>query len=218
MGNPLWLDELRQQLFELGLPRWYIERLAEEMSDHITDILEEGTSMEAKNAKRIAERLGGAGALAQAAATEYRKSFFCRNHPLLTFLVLPVPVLLILLGMSLLLSFGIGCVFRLDPFSSPSRVRVIAFGMLWIPFALSAIVFCRLALSSGQPWRWAMLSCSLLAVLGGVDALLGLSLHVRDVIFIVTPVTIAFGFSWQWRRKRRQSILEGQPHQPSVET
>ncbi len=40
-GEPPWLDEVLSRLVKSGLPPSYVQRLAEELSDHIEDFTEE---------------------------------------------------------------------------------------------------------------------------------------------------------------------------------
>lgn len=209
MANRRWLEELREQFSHHALPPSYIERLVEELSDHFNDIMEESMGKEAEDARGAADRLGVPSDLARAAAAGYLKRSFCLKHPLLTFIVLPVPLLVILSCVSLLVGFGIGRAVGLLP--GESRTAITAFLMCWTPLFISAVIFCRMVQLSGQRWQWALCACSVLTVPVGLDALLSLGFHTsvfhaRDCVLAVTPLATAGAFVG-WHAIRRQRRL-----------
>ena len=91
--------ELRTELVRRGLPRAYIERLLSELDDHFTDLLEERNS--AMGAARklhiepddLQQRLGDPTQLAIFAAEQYHARTFWGRHPILTYLLGPLPLL-----------------------------------------------------------------------------------------------------------------------------
>jgi hypothetical protein len=219
MVNPPWLEELREQLSHQGLPRSYIERLVEEMSDHFNDIMEEKMSKEATNVCSPADRLGLPTDIAQVAATEYRKWFFWRKHPILTFIVMPIPLLVILWVFFQIVGEGIGFVFQKQMREAigndPTPIlrlalRIVALGILAAPFLISAMILCRLASLSGQNCRWSMLSCGILSVFacfvgfGRPSPFLGGPFSLPQFLMIVMPLATGSWFSWQRVRRQRQ--------------
>jgi hypothetical protein len=48
MVGPAWREELKEELVRQGLPPAYIERLVQELCDHLDDVMEESMSMEAE--------------------------------------------------------------------------------------------------------------------------------------------------------------------------
>ena len=66
-GQP-WPDELRQKLHRQNLPPAYIDRLVEELSDHLIDSQEEHSSMEAQDAF---VRLGNTNTIAATASHDF---------------------------------------------------------------------------------------------------------------------------------------------------
>lgn len=167
MESRPWVEELREQLARQGLPPSYIDRLVAELKDHYLDILEEDRSMEATGTQGSSDRLGQPAALAEITATEYRRASFCRQYPILTFAVLPIPVQVVLWLVFYSTAIGVTHFVRFESVPTLAVLEVIMFGLLLAPPALAAIIFCRLARLSGQSWRWSMLSCGILAALGG---------------------------------------------------
>jgi hypothetical protein len=85
-----WLDELRTELARRKLPRPYVERLVEELSDHYLDCMEDRMSTDANDLHGVFQRLGSPGQVAAQAAEEFRCARFSRRHPVLMFVLLPV--------------------------------------------------------------------------------------------------------------------------------
>src|SRR5262245_35473761 len=170
MDSPSWLDELRAQLAQRNLPPVYIERLVAELSDHLSDLLEEQKGMEANTSGAAIGRIGDPDQVAQAASVAYGRRTFYGRHPVLTFLVLPV-LALPLLWFPLLLA----CEWRGEDLSRVSAaatsltglasLRIAWFAVWQLPVVIAAILWCRLATSCGRPWPWRMLSCAILALL-----------------------------------------------------
>ena len=101
MANPPSRDALRTELEQRGLPPAYIERLLGELDDHYNDLLEErSSSMGAARkldfeADDLQKRLGEPTQLAIFAAEQYRARSFWGRHPIVTFVLGPLPLLLI---------------------------------------------------------------------------------------------------------------------------
>ena len=83
MANLPWLDEVRRRLAKRGLPPSYVQRFAEELSDHLEDFKEENMSTEAD----VYSRLGKPEQVANAAVAAYRRRSFLGRHPTAAFLV-----------------------------------------------------------------------------------------------------------------------------------
>src|SRR6476660_6646776 len=95
-------DELRSELRRQKLPQAYIVRLLAELDDHYDDLLEErSTSMgaarklqpETVSQENLHTRLGEPAPLALFAAEKYHARSFWGRHPVVTFLVGPLPLL-----------------------------------------------------------------------------------------------------------------------------
>ena len=90
MDAQQWLNQLQAALARQKLPPFYVERLVAELSDHITDSLEDRMSTDAKDLRHFTSPLGTPAAVAAAAIGEFRKRRFSTRHPILTFVVLPI--------------------------------------------------------------------------------------------------------------------------------
>ena len=95
-------DELRSELRRQKLPRAYITRLLAELDDHYEDLLEErSTSMGAARKlqtgstlqENLHARLGEPAELALFAAEQYHARSFWGRHPVVTFVIGPLPLL-----------------------------------------------------------------------------------------------------------------------------
>jgi len=217
MEKRRWLEELRTLLAAQELPSAYIERMVLEMSDHLDEVMEEKSGMKIEE---VTDRAGNPVDLAQTVAEEYRKRLFCRRHSILTFVVLPVPALILLWVSFLVVQCGLGLLLR--PFAaeladntSPAAlvliiaIELVGFGLMMVPFCLPAAVLCRLARRSGQDWRWPMLSCAILCLWVGLRGSnpVGFgpvgSLGLARCMVMALPLTIG---AWcSWRRSHRNS-------------
>jgi hypothetical protein len=177
MPDPRWLSRLVEALHREGLPDAYVDRLVEELSDHVTDLLQENKSMDARN--EVESRLGTPEHLAATARAEFRHRTFAGRHPIWTFLAGP-PVAIVGTFLMLLLAF-LGFYELVDratggslsaneaTHTAPSDLELalihgadLAFSFL--PYALPACLFARLASRAGRR-NWGVTACSLLAVL-----------------------------------------------------
>jgi hypothetical protein len=180
------LEHLTAQLERRGLPRTYIARLVDELDDHICDLIDErnqAMSMDARRSCDLPDRLGTANHLADAAAAEYRRRTFGGRHPILTFLVAPVPVLLVLwigcLTAALLFArsvpYVLGDAYRFEGRIAaewPPALFAIAWGLMYAvrvaPPLVAVTLFCWLARRSHVSWRWTLGAVLLVATLGGL--------------------------------------------------
>ena len=200
MDSKHWLSQLRAELARRKLPPQYVERFVVELSDHVTDFLEDRMSTDAKDLHGVFQRLGEPGQLADSAAKEYRKGRFSRRHPLLMFVVLPVlslPGLWVAYVLGMLLtakSLGLESgkvdtattVWQWANACAPFFVM----GMLLVPVGLTTAFFCRLARNAGVSLKWTIVACFVLALLGG----LATSQFVLPTETTQGRLTVSFGF------------------------
>jgi hypothetical protein len=181
MNRQSWPEELRHKLREQDLPPAYINRLVEELSDHLIDSQTETSSMEAQNALC---RLGSSDQIAAAATHEFRRRTFAGRHPWLTFVVAPfafVPLLFVSLILALfavawILGTTVEWLNVPESWLSPSPathsriewwiLTAYDFYVRFIPFVLAAWIFCRLGRGSGLRW-WPVIACSIVALTAG---------------------------------------------------
>lgn len=230
MDAKRWLSQLRAELVRHKLPPFYVERFVGELSDHVSDFLEDRMSTDARDLHGVFERLGAPGQVADAAAKEYRKARFSRRHPVLSFVVLPIlslPLLWVAYAMCMLLaakSLGLEgrnvdtgtTVWQWANACAPFFVV----GMVLVPVGLATAFFCRLARKAGVSLKWTMSACFVLALLGGLASSqfllptetrqgmlkfgFGFSLHpsaVQTLQFLV-PLAIGGWAVWQQTKGR----------------
>lgn len=137
-------------------------------------------SMDATDLCDAVRPLGLPSQIAAAAASEFRKQRFSGRHPLLTFGALPVitllgfwiGALLALIGAGSAISKVLGLDSGSDPAQIPSALETllpwIAGAYVLVPLVLSAAYFCRLAREAAVGWKWPMLACLLLALVGSM--------------------------------------------------
>lgn len=186
INRPL-LDGLHARLRRRGLPAEYVGRLVRELEDHLEDLSKEKDfSMEKEEAmskEALQERIGDTEELAEAAVSEYRKRTVFGRHPVLTFVVGPVPLMVVGWVLFLVVAFALfkglhlvlGSSFDVEgqPVSQWPPLMVWLAGALhgagrFVPPAIVALVFWRLASRAGLSWRWSLGACAIVALLAGM--------------------------------------------------
>ena len=209
-----WLEQLREFVKQQGLPPQYLERLFEELSDHFQDIQEEKKRMDAEQVCTPDARMGEPAELARFVGSEYRKRCFSQKHPVVMFAVMPVLLLLGIWSALGLLAYGIDSMFA-EPadFAEPAESvalslteQLICYGVVWLPVALTTVIFCRAAQRRRVGWRWSMLTAATLAIFPGMTVRLSPSmlmiglvpmLSVTAVIQLMLPLAIGSWYSWR---------------------
>ena len=188
-------DELQSELKRRGLPRAYIARLLAELDDHYTDLIEERNSRMGAARKLnlesddVQQRLGEPKQLAIFVADQYHARSFFGRHPLLTFLVGPLPLLWFGLLVCSIVFFAIGLVMQgVDivwtalfkwslqsipeenhPFVQAVALAVMSWAALVIPSLLAGWILCRVAARNALHWKWPALGCGILAAVAGLS-------------------------------------------------
>jgi len=187
MDSRKWHETLRGALRRQNLPRAYIDRLVEELSDHLLDTQTENPSMDAQTA---ISHLGSTETIAAVANHEFRRQHFAGRHPYFTFVFGPIAfVPLLFFG----LLFGPFCIFATLEAVVDTVVALVTGSALvpapeepgtlapywvvccyhhffrFVPFALAAWIFCRWGRRAGMQ-RWAIVSCGIIAALAGATA------------------------------------------------
>jgi hypothetical protein len=192
MENQLSHDELRRELARRGLPNAYIERLVAELDDHFTDLLEErSTSMGAARKLQVEQenldqRLGEPAQLALFAAEQYHARSFWDRHPLVTYLLGPLPLLLVCFvayGLAFwagtwVISFVVAWVpgWSEATFANPADhiwLQAVLLALLcWyvtvFPPLTAAWLLCRTYRRNRLDLRWPIVGCALLAAVCGM--------------------------------------------------
>jgi hypothetical protein len=172
-----WLEEVRHELARQKLPSLYAERLLSELSDHITDFLEDPMSTDVLDREALARRLGLPQQIVQSAAVEYPQRKFLGRHPVFGFVALPVVTLIgmwIVAGLAFAIAAklcGLGTGGGMSTADLPAWANYglasLVFALVLAPIALAAWLFCRLALRCGVSRKWLLTACVILAVIGG---------------------------------------------------
>lgn len=163
-------ERLRGLLRRRGLPHRYVERVVAELDDHRADLAAGGGSE-----RTAEERLGDPTLLAGVVARQYHRRTFSGRHPVLTFLVAPIP--LVLVGWFVLQDFGFG----LSIFATREWILrhfgEVAFDgfatflnrLVWLapPLAIMARS-CRLSVRAGRSWIWPCVTCVQMALMLGL--------------------------------------------------
>jgi len=100
MAVQSWLESVEQELVRSKVSVAYRERLLGELRDHVEDVYCEernrAMSAEAVQDGMLEARLGKPAEVASAAKKVGTKSYFARRHPLVTYLLIPIPALVLL--------------------------------------------------------------------------------------------------------------------------
>lgn len=217
-------DELRSELRRQRLPRAYITRLLAELDDHYEDLLEErSTSMGAArklqcdgneiNQADLQQRLGEPAQLAIFAAEQYRARSFWGRHPLVTFGLAPLPLLVMLwiAAGAAIVWIGIGIAYVCehwlgilqDTWQPQDHIWGQAIMMVFVSWLIivfppltAAALLCRTARRNALSWRWPIIACTLLAlVLGFLKVGYGIAIGPNDGQFMIG---VNFDSSIQW--------------------
>jgi hypothetical protein len=219
------LDRLRGDLLRRGLPPHYIERVVGELDDHRADIVEagQGFGLDADGAVlSAAERLGHPSRLAEVVASQYRARTFFGRHPVVTFLVGPIPIALLGwifvygLGFSALLPLREAIVQQTSFAAWEGLCRSMDIVARYVLPGAVTVLFCRLAYRSGRGWPWLCAACILLALLNAsfqssmkfspepegssLSFGFGTSLHLLPMM---VPLAIGALFAWRLESPRR---------------
>ncbi len=175
-----WLEELRAELALRKLPAAYVARLVDELSDHVTDFLEDQMSTDALPSGSVFDRLGAPQDVAGTAVSEFRRRTFSGRHPLLMFVAVPIVVLCVGFVASMFGVIGAGWLWKwFDPAMSSERlgpaavgvVRMLCIAVLVVPAALTAALFSWLAGRATMPRKWPIITGALLGLLVGLAQL-----------------------------------------------
>jgi len=149
----------------------------------------------------LSRHLGAPSRVATEAAMEYRRGRFAARHPILMFVLTPIltlPVLwatyvIAILLVARILGLESGTLTSTGPVAdwASATMPFLIVGLLLMPSALCAALYCRLADRAALSWKWPLTAGTLIAVLGG--------LAVTNIVLprgsIKGTVTFGFGLS-----------------------
>jgi hypothetical protein len=176
MADSHWLDRFAAELQRQHLPARYSARLLEELADHLSELEQETTSMDAQ--VLLEERIGRPEVIAAEARSEYTRRTFAGRHPVLTFGVAPLFTVIGSLLAALFVAWGaVWLLAMTTPQLLEEKVPPTPFQwfmvycVLWfvrlVPFGLSAWLFTRVGRRLHRP-NWGLLACTIVASLAFV--------------------------------------------------
>ncbi len=195
MENQQLREKLAAELKRQKLPASYIVRLLAEWDDHLADLQEERNAdmntarTPESNANEsqqneiidLQQRLGDPAQLAALAGQHYRKRSFLGRHPIFTFLLLPVPLIVaeivgfflvwMLLGAALDGLLGpvlVGWLHGVNECDHPLAGSLFLTAISWCVIVLpplgTALWICRVARRNRIDARWPATACCLVAI------------------------------------------------------
>ena len=166
------LTNMQAELVRRGLPADYVDRIVDELRDHQEDSAAEIARAcgDSTQASELAEsRLGNPRVLAGRIVSEYRARFFAGRHPMVTFLVAPLPALLLAWILYLLAAYlvfaGVESTLLSNEGSAGQHIGVLRAVDFLLVFAVPLLVaagFCRLARRTCAGLHWAAISTGLI--------------------------------------------------------
>jgi len=239
MSNRRLPETVAAELRRHGVPRPEAARLLEELEDHVADVLaEQGGSMSesVEIDDRILSRLGQPDVLVAAALANRRPASVFGRHPILSFVVAPIPVAILSLIAFAFAAFGtlelVGWVFgeryviegravRDWPVGLVYAVNSLAVAIRFVPPAAAAALLCWCARRGGVSWRWTLTASGLVGLLAGMLFVqvqlplepgqgaftLGLGFPwYQGINLVQLLVPLAIGAAFLWRARGRSIV------------
>jgi hypothetical protein len=174
MATPSWLDDVQRELMERRVCAAYRERLLEELRDHIDDLCceERNHAMSAETWDRgtLTARLGHPREIAAAADRHESHALFARRHPIITYLLTPIPVLIVLwiayvAGLAGILS---GFESYKDTAWAVQLAGILIHGVAYVPAVALTLVIAWVAIRSRTKVAWWLTAAGLVAIVSGM--------------------------------------------------
>lgn len=168
MPDPI--QELGRALLRQGVPRRYAARIVRELSEHRDDLEAEGLAAgqppdEARSAAR--EKLGDINEVAKELLAAKRRSYWWGRHPVVSFVLLPLPLFFLLfLGILWLWGETSGLIAWTEhkeaglPEPDWAAVRVGFYAALCAALTISAGFICFLARRCCCGLKWTLIGCA----------------------------------------------------------
>jgi hypothetical protein len=175
MVTSSWLDDVRRELVNRQVGTAYRERLLEELRDHLDDLRceERNDAMSAEvwnNRGTISQRMGEPAAIAAAADRPRVPVRFAQRHPLITFLVTPVPLLIVLW-----IAYGAGTIGVLSGFQAYRGdawairlATLVVHGAAYVPAIVLTSAIAWLAVRSHAKTGWWLTAAGLVALVSSM--------------------------------------------------
>ena len=170
MATSDWLEAFQTELAKQPVSALQRARLVRELRDHIDDLCCEernlAMSTESLDLSRLSSRLGHPQEVARAAGKEAAKRPFSQRHPAVTFLVLPIPMLLLLW-----IGYGLALAGLLSAFESyrheqwaVTLATMRIHGITYLPAAALTLWIGRIAIRNQTRKTWWILAAALVAL------------------------------------------------------
>jgi hypothetical protein len=231
MSNHHLLRTVAAELRRQRLPAADVARLLQELEDHVTDLFaEQGGRMNEPMVvtEGIQSRLGRPEVLVAAALANRRQASIFGRHPILSFVVAPIPVailswiafLFVCFGLMEIVGWLLGEEYAIDGRAVRDWPAVLVYAMnamviavRFLPPTMATALLCWCANRAGMSWRWTLTACGLVALVacavmvqvklpaepGQGQFLLGLELPVHHWINLIQfLVPIAVGAAFLW--------------------
>lgn len=171
MRHPDSILKLFGYLVKLGLGPVYSERICLEIRDHWRDLVEEGRheGLSEPAAAELADRkLGDLDEMALSLAMKVRQSRWGGRHPMLAFVLLPIPLFFVVTGLVFSLPFWIfpslaGEGFKSIVLNCWSEIVTLVSCTLTLSLAAVALYICSLSRRCHQYWAFSFVGCVTLA-------------------------------------------------------
>src|SRR2546430_2133460 len=167
------IQELGRKLLRQGVPRRHAVRIVQELVEHRDDLEAEGLAAgQPPGAARSAasEKLGDIDELTKELMAARRRAYWWGRHPLISFVVLPLPLFVVLfLGLALLGAEATGVAAWSEdknglPEPNWATVRVGLYSVLCMAITITAASACYLARRCYCGLRWALTGCAVVFV------------------------------------------------------
>jgi hypothetical protein len=236
MSNHRMLETVAAELRRCGLPSAEVARLLQELADHVADLLAEqgGLMNEAMQVnERIESRLGRPEDLVAAALANRRQTSVFGRHPILSFVMAPIPLAILSWAGFFLLWIGLvqatGWILGENALRDLPALRdylmmIMKVGMRFLAPAVAVVLLCWCAKRGGMSWRWTLAATCLVALLAGALVVqstistearkgtitfgLGMPvLHWVNLIQLLVPLSVGTLFLWRARSHRLRATL-----------
>ena len=192
------IQELGRKLLRQGVPRRHAVRIVQELVEHRDDLEAEGLAAgQPPGAARSAasEKLGDIDELTKELMAARRRAYWWGRHPLISFVLLPLPAFLLLFLFIGLLFLGAVMAWSEHKESLPepnwAAIRVGFYSVLCMAVTITAAFTCYLARRCCCGFKWAVIGCVVV--------------FVHALLFntgFVQPNGTGYGFVWIGYRLR----------------
>jgi hypothetical protein len=188
-------EQLLAELQRHGLPRNYIQRLLDELDDHLADLQDERNSdmntarkpdlnqtdskaseSSSPDIVNLQDRLGDPTQLAAFASKQYHNRSFLGRHPIFTFVAAPIPVMILSWTVPLVVLTAIEMTWNhfwpagdYNPreYLRSQTIGIVLWTWSYMVFLplINVLFMCRVARRNSLEWRWARIAMVLLALL-----------------------------------------------------